>query len=194
MINKKGFELPANFFVVIILSLVTIGMGIYLVNLFFGEAENIRKNLDTQTEKEIQRLLFEGKRVVIPINSKTIKKGKSDVFGLGVLNNKVNSNKFTIRLENNKLILLDKTTRTTFTKLEYIDTLAREIKSNEQLALPLVVRVPRGAALGTYIINVYVCDALPPAETCNGKVDATNADNNEELFDDSIHKVLVKVE
>jgi len=62
-------------------------------NIFF-KAEDLFRNLDKQTEKQIEAQLRDSDgRVLLGIASKDIKRGKNDVFGIGI-KNQLNSTEF----------------------------------------------------------------------------------------------------
>ena len=87
MTNKKGIELSINFIVMLIIALVVFGMGLMLFKKFFVSAEGIKEDLDDQTRKELQaKMMSSPEQVVIYPTSLTIKKGRGDVIGVGVLN------------------------------------------------------------------------------------------------------------
>jgi hypothetical protein len=97
--NKKGIELSINFVVMLIIALVVFGMGIVLFTRFFQEAENIRDNLDDQTRRELEaQMMSSSEQIVIYPTSLTIRKGKADVIGVGILN-VGDSDKFTVLSE-----------------------------------------------------------------------------------------------
>lgn len=189
--NKRGIELAANFFVIMILSLVILGMGIYLVSLFFTTTEELKTNLDEQTEKQIQRILLEGKRVAIPINKKDIKRGKGNLFGLGILNILGETKNFKIHVSNGPIIKNDNNQinegEAGYIQLQYLQDHIKEILNNEQQIFAIPVRVPRSAQIGTYILNVYVCDCADRA-SCESL--GCSIENS---YDNSVHKVYVKV-
>ena len=85
--SKKGIELQTTFLVVIIISIVIFGSGLYLMKKFFTYTSQFQEQIDENTGKEIERRLSEsGEKVSIPINLKTFSIGDTKVFGLGVLN------------------------------------------------------------------------------------------------------------
>ncbi|MFH1850137.1 MAG: hypothetical protein ABH879_08225 [archaeon] len=84
--NKKGLELSINFLVVLILTIVVLGFGIFFVRKLMGGAEEIRTSLDDQTMARIEALLNDGSRVAIPFVKKETSPGKPAIFGVGILN------------------------------------------------------------------------------------------------------------
>jgi hypothetical protein len=183
--NKRGIELTVNFFVIMIISLVILGMGIYLVSLFFTTTEEVKTNLDIQTERHIQRILIGGERVAIPINEKEIRRGKGDIFGLGILNILGETKNFTINIEDGPFITTTNEISNPSVNIIHLPSQTKEILNNEQKIFGIPVRVPRKAQIGTYILNVYVCNCS--ATTCN------QCSSTEEAYDNSVHKIYIKV-
>jgi hypothetical protein len=87
MKSKKAMELSINFIVMLIIAMALFSFGIWFAYKFFGGAEQMRTDLDSQTQTQIENLLMSGNdRVVIPYNSKTLDKSNSAIFGVGILN------------------------------------------------------------------------------------------------------------
>jgi hypothetical protein len=84
--NKKGIELSINFLVVIIMGIVILMGGIALIVKMMSGADKIHMDLDRQTKEQIESLLLDGSKVAVPINTKEIRIGKNDLFGVGVYN------------------------------------------------------------------------------------------------------------
>ena len=85
--NSKGLELSMTIIVVLILSILMFIGGIALVWQFFTGAEEIKAEIDRQTQAQIESLLRQGTEITaIPINTKTVAAGKEVTFGLGVRN------------------------------------------------------------------------------------------------------------
>jgi len=162
MLKKRAaLELSINFIVIIIISLVVLGMGIYLVNRFVSEASDIKEELDIETEKQIMGLLSSGDRVAFPINKKTIAKGHGEVFGLGIFN--VLEGEKTFKVELAQGIFVEKgatesddTWPSSGPVPIFIASRTRVIEENEQVVLSIPVKAPVGTPSGTYVINVNV--------------------------------------
>ena len=87
MKGKKGFELTATFLVTLILIIVIFVGSIYFTRRFFSTAEQMRAEIESQTEAEIEALLYqEGALVAMPKFKKQVSRGQSDTFGLGIRN------------------------------------------------------------------------------------------------------------
>ena len=189
---KKGIWLTANFFVIIIISITSLGMGIYLTNKFFGVAKDIQENIDRDTEEEIERLLYDGKRVSIPFNRKEVRRGNAEVFGLGILNTLDSGPSFTVGIEDGPLIMVDGTQEDPpSTLLGFVSQRQRNIKNNEFAILSISVNVPRTNLIGTYVLNVYICNGTVGDGNCDGKL--SGQDYSDELYDGFVHKIYVKV-
>ena len=84
--NKKGFELSANFVVIIIISIIVFTIGIYMLNRFFSFATEEKLRWDDMTRKEIDTALDRGERVAIPRFKRTLVNGEFTSLGVGILN------------------------------------------------------------------------------------------------------------
>ena len=86
--SKKGaIELSMSTLVIVIISLVVLGLGVKLLYSFVSSGEQLKGQLDEQTEAELQRLLVDqGKQVALPLHQATLAGGESHVFGIGILN------------------------------------------------------------------------------------------------------------
>lgn len=86
MSRKAAIQLSANFLVIIIISIVVFGMGIYLVRRFVDVSEEKIFVMDQQMQDEIEGLLDDGSKVAIPFDHKTIPNRQYGKFGVGLLN------------------------------------------------------------------------------------------------------------
>ena len=87
MKGKKAFELSATFLVTLILIITIFTGSIYFTKKFFSSAEEMRATIDSQTEAEIEALLYqEGALVALPVFKKTVPRGQQASFGLGIRN------------------------------------------------------------------------------------------------------------
>lgn len=190
--NKKGIELAVNFVVILILSVIVFGMGIYMVNMFFKSSEDIKEQISKQTEDQIMRLLISGDRVSIPITKQTIKRGRSYTFGVGVLNVKqTSSTDFAICMESGPAVLADGSidqnpggAGSQIVSMDFLDKRTVTLKNNEHEILTMPVSVPGDAAPGDYVINVYVLDSTTMC-LANPTTDA--------MYDKTMHKIRIHV-
>lgn len=85
--KKQGMELQVTFLVVMLISIVIFGSGLYLVRKFFTATAAFQEQIDADTQREIERRLSEsGEKVSLPINRKQFKVGEERAFGLGIIN------------------------------------------------------------------------------------------------------------
>ncbi|MBW3018650.1 hypothetical protein KY329_00495 [Candidatus Woesearchaeota archaeon] len=85
--NKKGMELSMTVIVLLIISVIIFILAIGMITNWFGKAEELKGELDRQTEEQINSALSQGNSlVVIPISIKEVKRGDSAAFGIGVKN------------------------------------------------------------------------------------------------------------
>lgn len=85
--NKKGVELSINFIVMLVLAIAVFSGGLLFINKFFSEAEEIRLNIDAQTERQIANLLDDGSPFVVPIRTLEVQNGKFVQTAAGIFNN-----------------------------------------------------------------------------------------------------------
>src|SRR3989344_8163548 len=98
--TKGAIELSMNMLVMIIISIVILTGGMVLLYKFIGGAEDIKSQLDTRTDSELERLLVDqGKQVALPLHTATVTRGESHVFGIGILNIGSVGNEFLLRVE-----------------------------------------------------------------------------------------------
>ncbi|MFC1728607.1 hypothetical protein ACFLZ7_04040 [Nanoarchaeota archaeon] len=164
MKSKKGMQLSINFIVILIIAIAVFGFGITFVGKFFEGASQLKENLDADTEKRIESLLNTGEQVAIPINSKTIEIGKSDVFGVGVLNVLGSTQEFKINIvctsafgkgnEDLKSLCLNPEEQ----GWVFNNQVSATIPNNEQEVFPILFQVPQGTKSGTYIFTITVVD------------------------------------
>ncbi|MFC1742187.1 hypothetical protein ACFL3V_06645 [Nanoarchaeota archaeon] len=159
--NKKGIELSINFIVMLILGTAVFIGGLVFASKFFSHAENVRGNLDSQTEKQIEKLLDSGSPVVIPISQKEIFRNKFGTFGVGVLARETGD--YTIRVtfkkafnpETKQDIIVDGVRVNAQSWLDdSTSTQTRNLKKNEKSKFLVGVAVPKGAKKGTYLFDV----------------------------------------
>ena len=87
MVNKRGIELSVNFLVVLIISIAVIGFGIKFVYNIVGETRKLEQVSGEQLDAKIEGLICADEdKVCIGKDIKKIRQGKSDVFGLKILN------------------------------------------------------------------------------------------------------------
>ena len=162
MMNKKAIELSINFIVIMIIAIAVFLMGIKLTYDLMIKAEEMKEDVDQQTQKEIEEVLTSGEIVAIPINHKSTKIANSVGFGLGVFNIEDTQN-FEIYMSFEKAFGNDREEITLDDGDSWILTYfgPYEILKNNQKILNLPVRVPRKIESGvtppgTYIFKIEV--------------------------------------
>ncbi len=110
--NKKGIELSINFVVMLILAIAMLGGSLYIVSKFFEKTIITTKNLDKQTESELERMIAQGEKTIIPFNVVNVRKGDSKTFGLGILNVLGDTMNFTVNITGKNISGCDATDST----------------------------------------------------------------------------------
>ncbi|MEK6943726.1 MAG: hypothetical protein AABX00_06715 [Nanoarchaeota archaeon] len=158
---KKGaIELSMNFIVVIIISVVLFGFGIYFISRLAAQATELKDMTSGELDEKISNLVCEtSDRVCIGIDKKTIQKGKFDVFGVKILNI-LDTQDFDIRVDHPDGLLgykKDKTEIPLDTPL-IINPQERSVKinKNNEQTLGFGIEVPKDATSGTYIFNIEI--------------------------------------
>ena len=96
--KKASLNLSINAIVVLILAIVTLSMGIVLTYNIFSKAYKMKTDIDAQTKSQINSLLDSGEQVAIPVYRIKVKPGRSDAFGLGILNTEASGTDFKVRV------------------------------------------------------------------------------------------------
>ena len=164
MTTRGSVELSINTFVVVLISLVILVSGIAILYKFIAGAEELKTDLDTRTEEELERLLVdEGKPVALPLHSATIERGSNHVFGLGIRNIGDSGNQFTITIEPGKYLneqnedsILTDPQRKEIKKWLLFNQNPIDIKEGEHHKEGILVHVPEDTPRGTYTFSVIV--------------------------------------
>jgi hypothetical protein len=165
MFNKKAaIGLAINTIVIVIISIVILGAGVALMRNMIGGAEDIKDQLDRQTEAELERLLIDqGKKVALPLHTATIEAGENHVFGLGILNidESYYWNQFIIDVTASSYIDSDGITDPAFGGTDPMlwvlyDPGPVTVNENEHQSEAIQVNPPEDTPKGTFIFNVVV--------------------------------------
>ena len=170
MNKKAAVSLSINTLVIIIISLVILGGGVTLLYKFVGQADEVKGELDRQTDEQLERLLQDqGKQVALPLSTATIPAGKSHVFGLGILNTDPEQD-FKIDIHATKVAGVEGSDITTPEILNEADTWLLYFE-DQVITIPeygvnkqgILVDVSKTATKGTYVFNVKVYkDTIDP--------------------------------
>ena len=155
-INKKAaIGLSINTLVVVIISLVILGSGITMLYKFIGGAEDIKGQLDSKTNEELERLLVnQGERVALPLNSITIPKDEGHVFGKADFNIVVGLSKFIN--SNDEIVDIKPNEETEILDWLLYNDEPTTIAENEHHKESIMVNVPNTAVDGRYIFKAQV--------------------------------------
>ena len=153
--NRRGIELSINFIVMLILGIASFAGGMMFLGKFFGHAQEMRSSLDSQTERQIEKLLDSGSPVVLPISSKEILRNEFGTFGLGVMAKFRGT--YTITVTQGDAFAKDKQ-RITWNiddwNIQPAKSQSKVLEKNEKGKFLIGMTVPRSASKGTYIFIV----------------------------------------
>jgi len=163
--RKKGaIELSMSTLVIVIISMVVLGLGVKLLYSFVSGTEQIKGQLDEQTQTELQRLLVDqGKQVALPLHQATLTGGESHVFGVGVLNIGGVGDSFKLQVDLSQMIDPQQVPITTSNnQRQYIlswlnyNNEDMTIKESEHRNEPILIDIPNDAVKGTYIFDAKI--------------------------------------
>lgn len=92
MMNRKAFQLSINMLVVLILGLVLLGVGVGIFSQAYTKAIDIKKDVDFESQKQLQKLLQDD-IIAVPFATKDANRGESVVYNIG-LKNELGKTKF----------------------------------------------------------------------------------------------------
>jgi len=208
MMNKKGMELSMGLIVVLILSILIFSMSLYFVFKWFGQAEQLKGEIDKQTREQILSALKTGNQLVaIPISVLEAKRGAIVNFGVGV-RNILAEDKFSMAVRFSGAYMPDG--KALPVDPEYVsnkwlgafaitDTFV--LKKNEEKLLPILIKADVNMAQGKptqrgdYVFNVCVykaplrSDGTPPAKCEVGQFQT----NPEVFYTKKIYQIVLRV-
>ena len=154
--NKKAIQLSVNFIVILIIALVVFSFGIKIAYDVMAHAEEIREDVDENTQREIEAALTGGNIVSIPINHKESKIGTSVTFGIGIFNME-NTQSFTIEMSYESAYNQKTKAPIEVNGEEWIlnNFGPYEIARNDQKTTALPVKIPRNVAGGKTPPGIY---------------------------------------
>ena len=150
--NKKGFELSINMMVVIILSLVLFGAGIFIFAKIINTSQDFKDNLDERTIEQLDQVMDDGSLVVVPRNSLTVKRGESALFAYGFWNEEGGT--ILSAAVSNFNVLVDDKDSTGWTR-EFVNNY-QNIKINERVHGLISIQVPKDALKGQYAFDIEI--------------------------------------
>ena len=149
MQNKKGITLSVNFLVVIILALVILGFSVYFLASIISRAKGLGEMTQQDLDKKIESIQCEG-IVCIPINYKQIERGKFDIFGIKIYNNKGEFHTFKVEVN-----AVSKNVLGILWAPKELDV---PIRTNEEKRIGIGFQIEKNTPPGIYIFNVKVYD------------------------------------
>jgi hypothetical protein len=170
MKSKKGVELSANFIVMLIIAIAILAFGLVFGRNLFSAAQEMKSELDQRTQRQIESMLDDGSKVILPITTKEVKKGNTALFGFGILNinDESTNNQFLVRVSNVKGVKPDGTNPVSAPNIlidnfnDYLlyDDDFQIIERNNKETMGIAVSIPTGVESGTYSFSVYVCSGI----------------------------------
>lgn len=156
MFSKKSIELSMNFLVIIIITIVIFGFGVYFISSLSSQAADITKLTLKDLDDKISDLACDRtSRVCISPDTKTIPRNKYDFFGIKIVN-VINDENFNVKVTQS--ITVNKNGNTISGSTLKINPQDRniQIKKNEGQKIGVGIGVPKNAVSGTYIFNVEI--------------------------------------
>jgi len=210
--RKAAMQLSVSMMVMLIISIVIFGFGIYLAGQVFTLAEQTEASISSQAQKEIEnRIMQSGDPVTIPFYKKKVLTGESHAFALGILNTFKEKDTFIIEMSfSNAFDTSDPTQKLqepdkSFINENWIFTEIpplENVKRNEARVIPLSVQVNSEMADGvttkrgaTYVFNVcvYPLKVSAPTGLCRIEPPIPRDRIRSELHGKRISKVYVEV-
>lgn len=167
MFDKKAMELPLNFIVILIISLIIFGFGITFISTLSSQAIDITQLTFDELDQKISEVICEGsERVCIGIDRKNVLRKEFGVFGIKIFNilespPDKSGQDFDIEIAPSDSIgfTKDKTPiECPPCKPLLINPKSRSvpIKQNEEAVIGIGIQVPSDAVSGIYIFNVEI--------------------------------------
>ena len=208
MMHKKGIEFSIGMIVGLILSILIFGMSLYFVFKWFGSAEELKGEIDRQTQQQIMSALKTGNQLVaIPISIQEAKRGSAVNFGVGVRNIAAEDD-FSLAVSfsgaftpDGKVIPVDKTyiDQKWLGTSSTVDTFT--LKKNEEKLIPILLKADVSTAPGVqtqkgdYVFNMCVykqplrSDGQPYAECSKNQFQL----NSDAFYTKKIYQIVIRV-
>jgi len=195
--NKRGIEFSIGFLVGLIIAILIFSLSLYFVFKWFGEAEELKGDIDRQTQDRIMSTLKTGnQQVSIPISVVEVKRGDIATFGLGV-RNIGSTTDFSASVsfagaydqKGNQLAVDDNYINTNWLG-QLRNVAAFSLDKNEIQTIPIIVKagtqIGQGVNTqkGDYVFNVCVWQG--PAQECS-------LSKRNEVFTQKIYQITARV-
>lgn len=208
MMNKKAMEFSIGMIVGLILSILIFSMSLYFVFKWFGSAEELKGEIDRQTQQQIMSALKTGNQLVaMPISIQEGKRGSAVTFGVGVRNIAAEDD-FSMAVSfsgaftpDGKVIPVEKT----YIDQKWLGTSATvdtfTLKKNEEKLIPILLKADVSTAPGVsaqkgdYVFNLCVykqplrSDGQPYAECSKNQFQI----NSDAFYTKKIYQIVIRV-
>jgi len=164
MKSKKGFELSVNMIVVMVLGITILGIGISIFYNAFNKTIEMRENVDSQNQRQLEALLDDGSPVVLPFSSKEGERGSYVDFNVGINNELLDEFDFKVNVEysystaNPDLAVIFENERDCDSQCGPLyNENPFTLQHNEHKYFPIRIIIPKkGVPSGQYFFNVDV--------------------------------------
>ena len=153
--SKNAIELSLTFLVAVIIAVVIMIFGINFLYNLTSEATQLDKTTTEQLDKRFAEISCESNdKVCIGIIRKIISKGKTDAFGLKIINI-YETNEFKVEASPSKAF--DKQNNEIANNINFkYNNDQMTIEKNEEKSLGIAFEVPKDAVSGTYVFDIAV--------------------------------------
>jgi hypothetical protein len=161
----RAIELSVNFLVIIILGIAVFAGGIVLMRQIFTKSAEISTKLTQQNAQQLDDLMTSGQLVAVPTTQKTIARGGTDIFAIGINNELGVTADFFVTVHAN--IPNDNGVDFQSSTCEFnYDHSSININNNDNAKLGIGICVPRTCQPGTYILGIDVSCGLVSDPRC----------------------------
>ena len=172
MNKRASLELSTNFIVILIISIVVFGFGLYFLTQLSSVNNSSIDQVNKQAEIQIQSLLDSGEQIIVYPEQLDIKRNGVGTFGVGIRNTlrDEQSAKFKIGVQCSAFISKSGVYHendcaagsSDYSKWTFSSFAVKEVMRNENVNIAIPMQVSGSASPGTYIFNVYVCRMVNP--------------------------------
>ena len=208
MMNKKAIEMSVGLIVTLIICIIIFMLSLSFLFKWFGQAEQLKAEIDKQTQEQITAALSTGNQLVaIPITIQDAKRGSAATFGVGV-RNIADEKKFSMAASYSAAYTPDGSALPV--DVQYITdkwlgafavTKTFDLKKNELASIPVLIKVDasiapgRQTSIGDYVFNICIypaplrVDGSVPAPCTAGQF----KNNPDVFYTGKIYQVTLKV-
>lgn len=96
-----GLQISVNFMVMLVLGIMSFGLGMTIIYNLTEDMDDLARQVDEQTERELNNLLVQGaQQVSVPVTGIDIRRGENKELGFGIKNTAAEGTEdFTIAIE-----------------------------------------------------------------------------------------------